>query len=415
MAHIIVVGNEKGGAGKSTVSMHVATTLARMGYKVAGLDLDLRQRSLGRYLENRLGFIAASNLDLPMVSLHELPEIDADTLQPGENIYDLRLSAAISELEPEYDFILIDCPGSHTRLSQVAHSLADTLITPLNDSFVDFDLLAHTDEKGEKIKGPSVYSEMVWNARQLRAQAGLPPIDWIVIRNRVGTQRMVNKEKMERAVTMLAKRIGFLRETNFGITFEVKSKPNPNNLAYTPIALPLHTDLTNQELPPGFQFLHCLANEAKGGGSLFSDGFAVAEDLREADPEAFELLSTVTVPFRFHDDDYDIRSRKQVITLDEDGALKEICFNAHIAGILDIAPDLMPRYYTAYRTFMQMSRDPAYLVTFKLQAGEMVVFDNRRVLHGREAFDPNTGRRHPRGCYVDRGEFESRLRVLSRN
>ncbi|KJZ24810.1 ATPases involved in chromosome partitioning [Tritonibacter mobilis] len=209
MAHIIVVGNEKGGAGKSTVSMHVATTLARMGYKVAGLDLDLRQRSLGRYLENRLGFIAASNLDLPMVSLHELPEIDADTLQPGENIYDLRLSAAISELEPEYDFILIDCPGSHTRLSQVAHSLADTLITPLNDSFVDFDLLAHTDEKGEKIKGPSVYSEMVWNARQLRAQAGLPPIDWIVIRNRVGTQRMVNKEKMERAINMLSKRIGF--------------------------------------------------------------------------------------------------------------------------------------------------------------------------------------------------------------
>jgi len=209
MAHIIVVGNEKGGAGKSTVSMHVATTLARLGYKVAGLDLDLRQRSLGRYLENRLAFIAASDLNLPMVSLHELPEIDPDTLQPGENIYDLRLSAAISELEPIYDFILIDCPGSHTRLSQVAHSLADTLITPLNDSFVDFDLLAHTDEKGEKIKGPSVYSEMVWNARQLRAQAGLPPIDWIVIRNRVGTQRMVNKEKMERAINMLSKRIGF--------------------------------------------------------------------------------------------------------------------------------------------------------------------------------------------------------------
>lgn len=144
-----------------------------------------------------------------MVSLYDLPEIDPDTLQPGENIYDLRLSAAISELEPKYDFILIDCPGSHTRLSQVAHSLADTLITPLNDSFVDFDLLAHTDEKGEKIKGPSVYSEMVWNARQLRAQAGLPPIDWIVIRNRVGTQRMVNKEKMERAINMLSKRIGF--------------------------------------------------------------------------------------------------------------------------------------------------------------------------------------------------------------
>ena len=209
MAHIIVVGNEKGGAGKSTVSMHVATTLARLGHKIAGLDLDLRQRSMGRYLENRLNFMANSNLDLPMVSLFDLPEIDPNSLQPGENIYDLRLSAAISELEPKYDFILIDCPGSHTRLSQVAHSLADTLITPLNDSFVDFDLLALTDDKGEAIKGPSVYSEMVWNARQLRAQAGLPPIDWIVIRNRVGSQRMVNKEKMERAILLLSKRIGF--------------------------------------------------------------------------------------------------------------------------------------------------------------------------------------------------------------
>jgi chromosome partitioning protein len=209
MAHIIVVGNEKGGAGKSTVSMHVATTLARLGHKIAGLDLDLRQRSMGRYLENRLNFMANSNLDLPMVSLYDLPEIDSNSLQPGENIYDLRLSAAISELEPKYDFILIDCPGSHTRLSQVAHSLADTLITPLNDSFVDFDLLALTDDKGEAIKGPSVYSEMVWNARQLRAQAGLPPIDWIVIRNRVGSQRMVNKEKMERAILLLSKRIGF--------------------------------------------------------------------------------------------------------------------------------------------------------------------------------------------------------------
>ena len=209
MAHIIVVGNEKGGAGKSTVSMHVATALARMGHKVGALDLDLRQRSLGRYVENRKSFIEKSGLDLPVVDCRNLPDIDPSTLKPGENVYDHRLSAAVSALEPDKDFILIDCPGSHTRLSQVAHSLADTLITPLNDSFVDFDLLARTDESGEKILGPSVYSEMVWNARQLRAQAGLKPIDWVVIRNRVGTQRMVNKEKMERAVKILAHRIGF--------------------------------------------------------------------------------------------------------------------------------------------------------------------------------------------------------------
>ncbi|MFC6639484.1 AAA family ATPase [Sulfitobacter sp. JBTF-M27] len=209
MAHIIVVGNEKGGAGKSTVSMHVATALARMGHKVCGLDLDLRQRTFGRYIENRRRFLQQTGLDLPSPDLAELPEIEASSLKPGENVYDHRLSAAVAEMEPKNDFILIDCPGSHTRLSQVAHSLADTLITPLNDSFIDFDLLAHTDATGEKITGPSVYSEMVWSARQLRAQAGLAPIDWVVVRNRMGAQRMVNKEKMERAVNKLAKRIGF--------------------------------------------------------------------------------------------------------------------------------------------------------------------------------------------------------------
>ncbi|KMK65870.1 division plane positioning ATPase MipZ [Puniceibacterium sp. IMCC21224] len=209
MAHIIVVGNEKGGAGKSTVSMHVATALARMGHRVGALDLDLRQRTMGRYTDNRRSYLASEGLDLPGPNYIELPDIETADLQPGENAFDHRLSAAVAQLETSSDFILIDCPGSHTRLSQVAHSLADTLITPLNDSFVDFDLLAHVDASGDKIKGPSVYSEMVWNARQLRAQAGLQPIDWIVLRNRLGAQNMVNKMKMEKALERLAKRIGF--------------------------------------------------------------------------------------------------------------------------------------------------------------------------------------------------------------
>jgi chromosome partitioning protein len=209
MAHIIVVGNEKGGAGKSTVSMHVATALARMGKNVAVLDLDLRQKTFARYVDNRHRFLADAGLDLPSPTYHDLPPVDQEQLKPGENPYDHRLSKAIASVEPDNDFILIDCPGSHTRLSQVAHSLADTLITPLNDSFVDFDLLAHVDNEGRKIQGPSVYSEMVWNARQLRAQAGLKPIDWVVLRNRLGAQQMVNKEKMEKALDALAKRIGF--------------------------------------------------------------------------------------------------------------------------------------------------------------------------------------------------------------
>lgn len=209
MAHIIVVGNEKGGSGKSTTCMHVATALARLGFRVGALDLDLRQKSFGRYIENRLAYIRKAGLSLPTPDYRDLPEIDATSLQPGENPYDARLSAAVAALEPISDFIVIDCPGSHTRLSQVAHSLADTLISPLNDSFVDFDLLARIDPDTNKVKGPSIYSEMVWNARQLRAQAGLKPIDWIVLRNRMGAQQMHNKRKVGAALDELSRRIGF--------------------------------------------------------------------------------------------------------------------------------------------------------------------------------------------------------------
>ncbi|MBF9028907.1 AAA family ATPase [Rhodobacterales bacterium HKCCE3408] len=209
MAHIIVLGNEKGGSGKSTTAMNVATALARMGHVVGALDLDLRQRSFHRYIENRQDTVARRNMDVAVPYLMELPQVDPKDLAEGENIYDRRLSAAVADLEPRCDFIVIDCPGSHTRLSQVAHSLADTLITPLNDSFVDFDLLARIDPTTYEIKGPSVYSEMVWHARQLRAKAGLTPIDWVVTRNRVGPQQMHNKRKVAGALEKLGKRIGF--------------------------------------------------------------------------------------------------------------------------------------------------------------------------------------------------------------
>lgn len=209
MAHIIVTGNEKGGSGKSTTAMHVATALCRLGFRVGALDLDLRQKSFGRYVENRRAYMARAGKDLPTPDYRDLPEVDAASLAPGENPFDARLSAAVAALEPVSDFIIIDCPGSHTRLSQVAHSLADTLITPLNDSFVDFDLLARIDPETGAVTGPSIYAEMVWQARQLRARAGLKPIDWVVVRNRLGAQQMHNKRKVGSALDELSKRIGF--------------------------------------------------------------------------------------------------------------------------------------------------------------------------------------------------------------
>jgi chromosome partitioning protein len=209
MARIIVVGNEKGGSGKSTTCMHIATVLARMGYRVGALDLDLRQRTFARYAENRRIYLERVGQSLPSPDFRELPPADAATLGEGENAQDQRLTQALVDLHAEKDFIVIDCPGSHTRLSQYAHTLADTLITPMNDSFVDFDLLAKLDPTTGKILGPSIYAEMVWSARQDRAQAGMPPIDWIVLRNRLGSQQMHNKRKVGEALEELSKRIGF--------------------------------------------------------------------------------------------------------------------------------------------------------------------------------------------------------------
>ena len=195
--HIIVVGNEKGGSGKSTTSMHVATALARMGHRVGALDLDVRQRSFGRYLENRAAFLAREGLDLPTPTLADLPRDTAgDPLSP-----------ALAGLDG-HDFVVIDCPGSHTTLSQLAHAVADTLVTPMNDSFVDFDLLARMSPDGE-VLGPSIYAEMVWRSRQLRAAAGARPIDWVVLRNRLGTTEMHNKRRVGEALQRLSKRIGF--------------------------------------------------------------------------------------------------------------------------------------------------------------------------------------------------------------
>lgn len=239
-------------------------------------------------------------------------------------------------------------------------------------------------------------------------------LDWLVAGKRLGIALVTGLDDHDAAGIEVARRIGFLRETNFGVTFEVISKANPNNLAYTAEALPPHTDLTNQELPPGFQFLHCIANEAVGGGSMFCDGFAVAQDLRRLDAEAFALLAETEIPMRFHDADVDIRRHDTVIETDRSGGLVQLRFNAHLAGIFDMPAERQDAYYRAYRRMMAMTRDPAYLVTLRLGPGEMVVFDNRRVLHGREAFDPSTGFRHLRGCYVDRGEWDSRIRVLSR-
>ncbi|MEM9227981.1 MAG: division plane positioning ATPase MipZ [Pseudomonadota bacterium] len=209
MAHIIVLGNEKGGSGKSTTAMHVTTALLRSGYQVGVIDLDLRQQSLLGYIRNREAYVARENITLPLPDHHSLTLSDADSMAEAQAEEEQSFATALTKLDETCNYIVIDCPGAHTRYAQMAHSAADTLVTPMNDSLVDFALLARLDPGTGAVDGPSVYSEMVWAARQLRASAGLPPVDWVVLRNRMATIDAHNKRRVSAALSDLSKRIGF--------------------------------------------------------------------------------------------------------------------------------------------------------------------------------------------------------------
>ncbi|MGX9119096.1 TauD/TfdA family dioxygenase [Mesorhizobium sp. BHbsci] len=155
-------------------------------------------------------------------------------------------------------------------------------------------------------------------------------------------------------------------------------------------------------MPPGYQFLHCIANEAEGGGSVFADGFAVVAALQAEDPEAYRLLCEVEIPYRFHDENYDLRGRFAVIVARRNGEVTELRFNAHLVDVIDLPSDICAPFYAAYRKLMMMIRSSRFQIAYRLEAGEMAVFDNRRVLHGRQSFNPNTGRRHLRGWVSSR-------------
>ena len=211
-------------------------------------------------------------------------------------------------------------------------------------------------------------------------------------------------------VIRLAERVGYARPTNFGTIFDVETQPDPNNSAYTAAGLDLHTDLPNWASPPDFQLLHALANEATGGDSMLADGVAVATNLRATDPKAFDVLATTPVPFRFHDVVDDIRHTAPIIEVDADGEPVAIRFNNWIR---DVDPFADESFYDAYLSMWQLLRSPAHVVMLRLAAGDTLCFDNRRILHGRTEFDPQSGRRHLQGCYMDRDMVESRLRRLS--
>lgn len=206
--YLIVLGNEKGGSGKSTTAMHIVVSLLAEGYQVGTIDLDARQKSLTRYIENRRAYCVKNDLTLPLPHELVVPKSESRSVDEAEADEKARFEQAYGALAGKVDVIVVDCPGSDTFLSRLAHTAADTLVTPVNDSFVDLDLLARIDPATYKIEGPSLYAEMVWKARQRRALADGGSIDWVVLRNRVGALHAKNKERVEGVLSALTKRVG---------------------------------------------------------------------------------------------------------------------------------------------------------------------------------------------------------------
>ena len=241
-------------------------------------------------------------------------------------------------------------------------------------------------------------------------------LNWLEILHSYGLAIIRNSPVKKNSAFKLLNRISHVRETFFGTPFEVINIPKPNNQAYTADALTSHTDLPYYEYAPGYQFLHCLNNDASGGMSTSVDSFKIANFLKEKNIDIFNLL--INTPVKFKDNDYTQDKTRihysPIINILENGDYNDVRFNMGAMGILDIDPNLMKNFYLAYRKFASLLNSNDYLIKFKLKAGDIFCFNNRRVLHGRTKFDANSGHRHLQGYYVDRDEILSRLNFLKK-
>jgi chromosome partitioning protein len=208
-AHVVVLGNEKGGSGKSTTALHIAVALLKAGQRVATIDLDSRQQSFTHYIENRRAWAERARVALELPTHYCVPRADGNMVEANEAGEFANFSNAIRAIEHSHDVVVIDTPGSDTYLMRLAHSMADTLVTPLNDSFVDFDVLATLDPTNFTVTGESHYAQMVRESRRQRRLVDGRLTDWIVVRNRLSTLGSRNKKLVGEGIAELGKRMAF--------------------------------------------------------------------------------------------------------------------------------------------------------------------------------------------------------------
>jgi chromosome partitioning protein len=214
--YIYVVGNEKGGAGKTTCSMHLIISLLEMGFKVASIDVDCRQHSLTRYLNNRSEYNKQNpDHQVPIPRHFLITESKKNTIEEREAEEKASFDQALEEAKLSADIIVVDTPGSYSYLSRLAHSYADMVITPVNDSFLDIDVLAKVDPQTLNIITPSIYSQMIWEQKMERAKRDRGSIEWVVVRNRLSNLDAANKRNVAKVLEQLSKRISFRQASGF--------------------------------------------------------------------------------------------------------------------------------------------------------------------------------------------------------
>jgi len=235
--------------------------------------------------------------------------------------------------------------------------------------------------------------------------------DWLGAVDELGFAILTGCGTEPGTVTRVVELFGYVRETNYGRLFDVKTVVNPTNLAYTGLGLGAHTDNPYRDPTPTLQLLHCLASSAEGGENTLVDAFRVVQDLPLED---FELLTSCAVSFRYADAETELETETQVITADVRGDVQAVHYNTRSALPFRLPDDLIGEYYEAYQRFGRMLDSPEYRIRFKLAPGDLFIVDNLRVLHGRTGYAAPGGERHLQGCYADRDGLRSKLAVLSR-
>ncbi|WP_035794247.1 2-trimethylaminoethylphosphonate dioxygenase [Kitasatospora mediocidica] len=273
----------------------------------------------------------------------------------------------------------------------------------------------HRTEQGKRL----------WQAADFAA--GIPEAQWdayltdpaeqaAVLRavQRLGFAVLRAVPRVERQVLAVAESFGYVRETNYGELFDVRVEPDPNNLAFTSVAIAPHTDNPYRDPVPTLQLLHCLENAAVGGDSGLVDGFRAADLLRTEAPEDFAVLTRTLVPFAFRDRHTELRADRPLIETDASGRIREVRFNNRSIGTLRLPDAELDAFYAAYRRFAAITLRPELQLEFRLGPGDCLIFDNVRLLHARTAFEQD-GRRHLQGCYADLDSLASTLAVLDRH